>query len=525
MGAVTQLSPTRPTIRVGVDLGPAVTATVAALAADPRIYQRDGRLVDVVEVADDDPGAQYVPVGSPRIRHLPAAVLRVITSEIIDWRRFDARAKKWVPTRPDRDVLPGVYEAGSYPGVRHLAGVVETPTLRPDWSVIDTPGYDPPSGYLYRPMAEYPAIPAAPSQSDANAALMELAEVWRDFSWASSEMLYVPIAATLTILARPAIAGPVPAVAFDASAAGAGKGLAAQCVAVIATGREAPALGWPEREEEREKVLGALALRHPMVTMFDNAETPVGGSAFERCLTATRVQLRVLGNSEAPDVDWRCQVMLTGNGIAYTSDAARRTLHARQEPRCERPEERSGPTAGTTWTHDPLLPWARQHRADLVAAGLRILRGWDAAGRPSMGLARWGSFEAWASSIPAAIVWAGGEDILACRARSQGSDSEAAHVAVILADLERMAPDGSTARSIAEALWPEGRPRHDAAPDGYDSMRDALEAVIPCRPGMVPTARQIGDRLRRWRGRVAGGRQLHGESGRGGRQIWRADPC
>src|SRR5690606_3932710 len=188
--------------------------------------------------------------------------------------------------------------------------------------------------------------------------LDELADVWADFAWPDAGALYVPVALTMTILARPAIAGPTPGFAFDASAAGSGKGKAAQCAVIIATGREAANLTWPVREEETEKTLGALALRGATVALFDNVEGSFGGASLDRALTpGDRVALRILGRSEAPELPWNAVVIATGNGIELGSDTSRRVLVARQEPRTDRPEERTGPAPGRTWMHDPLLPW------------------------------------------------------------------------------------------------------------------------------------------------------------------------
>jgi putative DNA primase/helicase len=49
-------------------------------------------------------------------------------------------------------------------------------------------------------------------------------------------------------------------------------------------------------------------------------------------------------------------------------------------------------------------------RAQLVAAGLTVLRGYSAAGRPDMRLPPWGSFEGWSKLVRGALVWAGEAD-------------------------------------------------------------------------------------------------------------------
>jgi hypothetical protein len=102
--------------------------------------------------------------------------------------------------------------------VRPLTGITDAPSLRPDGSLIQVPGWDEATGYLFAPSIEFPTVPEAPTLDDARRALVVLREVFAPqtperagFSFASDADGLVPIAALLTLLARPAIAGPTPA--------------------------------------------------------------------------------------------------------------------------------------------------------------------------------------------------------------------------------------------------------------------------------------------------------------------------
>ena len=98
-------------------------------------------------------------------------------------------------------------------------------------------------------------------------------------------------------------------------------------------------------------------------------------------------------------------MVATGNNVRLSSEMARRVVPIRLEPGEERPEERSD------FKHTPLLPWVRDHRAQLVSACLSLIKAWIDAGRPS-GAKTLGSFERWASVLGGILENAGVEGFL-----------------------------------------------------------------------------------------------------------------
>lgn len=521
----------RPRILVGTELHATVDRAAAELRRDPGLYQRDGYLVHVVR--PEEAGDELQTPGTPQIRLVPSAQLTERLTRCARFFKIDGRRKDpEVPCLPSSHVVNATIARGRWPGVRPLVGVLEAPTMRPDGSIIQRPGYDAATGYLYDPQTRFPRVPDRPTQADANAALAELCEIWLEFPFAVPEALYVPIAALLTLLARPAIAGAVPAFVLDASTRGSGKTLLSDTIALLATGRGAARMTWPPNPEELEKVLGAYALRGAALVSFDNIETKFGGAALDRVLTAEdRVELRVLGKSEVPTLPWRATVLASGNNMVLGADTTRRVLLARLEPNVERPEARTG------FRHHPLLGWLRTQRPRLVVAALTILRAYVVAGRPDMELPAWGSYDAWRGLIAQAIVFAGGGDVLSCRASGAEDDvdPELAALRTFLHELPRLASDdqlpgvtgpapGLTARAIVSALYPPDRLRgHDVAPDGWDDLREAIEAVVPTRAGQAPRPVSLGARLRRWKGRVVGGRKLGAKQSRTGVQEWQVE--
>lgn len=400
--------------------------------------------------------------------------------------------------------------------------------MRPDGSVIEQPGYDAATGFVYAPELTFKRVPDHPSQADACEALQALCEVWCDVPFSTEAQRYVPIAALLTILGRPAIQGSCPAFVVDASTRGSGKTLVLDAVSVIATGRPTSKMSWPPDDVELEKVLGAYALRSAAIVAFDNCTSRFGGGPLDRVLTAgDRVELRILGKSEIPSLRWRAVVLASGNNIDLAGDTARRCLWTRLEPGTEHPELRTG------FRHPNLLEWCAKERTRLVGCALTILRAFVAAARPAQDCAPWGSFEAWARLVPAAIKFAGGEDVLGARPIAMGHEEPEAvaltailqHLPTLVRSLFSGEHDGMTARAIIETLYPQERLRGDARPDGHDPLRDAIEAIVTTAPGKAPSVSKFAGKLRSMRRRVKGGLMLDQTPDRNGTACWRVVRC
>jgi hypothetical protein len=390
-------------------------------------------------------------------------------------------------------------------GVRPLLGVIETPSMRPDGTLIDTPGYDAATGFVYIPGRAYPNVAARPSVADARRALADLLEPFAEFPVRSQADHCVLVAAILTLVARPAIQGAVPAVINDSSTRGSGKSLCARATALIAHGREPAMMSWPADESELEKVLGSYGLRAATLIDFDNITTPFGGGPLDKVLTcADQVELRVLGYSDVVSVAWRAMIQGTGNNVVILGDTTRRALVCRLEPMLERPEER------TDYTIPDLVAWCRENHPRLVCSALTLLRAYVVAGRPAQGLAGWGSFEAWRDLVANAIVWAGGADVMACRPTIAGEDDpETAALRTFVQQWPLLVPNGSTIASVIGQLYSPERMRGNAPPDGYDALREALETLAPPgRNGLAPAALKLGKALGKHRRRVISGRYI-----------------
>jgi hypothetical protein len=85
----------------------------------------------------------------------------------------------------------------------------------------------------------------------------------------------------------------------------------------------------------------------------------------------------------------------------FKGDLIRRSVVCRLDPKVERPELRQ-------FAYDPIAD-AKDHRAELVAAVLTILRAYHVAGYPARPT-RLQSFEVWSDTVRGALVWLGAGD-------------------------------------------------------------------------------------------------------------------
>lgn len=493
-----------------------LASAAEVLVEHPEIYVQGDALAQVLSTSDANNH-----FGAPAVRRIPMPILRSFITELMEFgneKKDDESGKKrWVPMGPPLNVVAGLATMGAWAKARPIRGILECPSMRADGTLLEEPGYDRATCYFYAPNADFIPVNPQPTAEDAANALAELRDVYTDFPFVSDAARDVMIALVLTLVARPAIAGSVPIVATTATTRGTGKSLATDASHCIVRGRPAAKVNFPEDAAELEKLLGSYALSSAPFILFDNVNGPFGGGALDRCVTAGgQVELRILGKSEVRTVPWNTVITATGNNMQTVADTARRTLFASMASELERPEDREA------FVHPNLLAWCLQNRPRLVAAALCVLRAWHVAGRPSMGVKAWGSFESWSAIVPPAILHAGGANVLAARAEILGGadgDAEALHV--ILEEWPDVAPgDGSTIAAVLRILYQ----RHPhAPPDGFDDLRAAIEVFAPAKGGM-PSAKSFGNALRKFRGRVIAGKRLMTKDARAGLVKWRVEP-
>ncbi|MDE2133811.1 MAG: DUF3854 domain-containing protein [Alphaproteobacteria bacterium] len=424
------------------------------------VFQRSGMIVHVAAAGDTNEGDDVRrATDASVIREVSDVACQQLAMHVAKFTKWNERKKAPVPTECPFDLARHyVRKVGGWK-LNKLKGVVEAPTIRPDDTVLQTPGYDTQSGILFLPNGEFPPVPDAPSKSDALAGYQKLRRVVRGFEFASSEAESVWIAATMTALVRRALRT-APLFAVSAPVMGAGKTLAADLVSIIATGHEPAVMSQGRSPEEDRKRLLSVLMRGDGVIQIDNCELPIEGDALCAILTSPEWQDRVLGHSEMVRVPTNATFLATGNNLTFHGDMSTRALMCKILPKRERPEER-------------FYDWdaraeARTMRAELVAAILTIIRAYAAAGYPEVEAKTFGRFEEWQALIQRPLLWLGASD--PCKTREL---------------VERNDPDREAFARLVY-LWSK------VFGENPIRTKDISELGIP-RVGAIPETRELYD--------------------------------
>jgi hypothetical protein len=103
-----------------------------------------------------------------RLKTVTVDMMRDYLSRAARFERHSARSKKMVAADPPHDVAKTMLARdGDWQCFLPLAGVITTPTLRPDGSILSEPGYDPATKMLLLSPPPLPPIPPQPSRDDA----------------------------------------------------------------------------------------------------------------------------------------------------------------------------------------------------------------------------------------------------------------------------------------------------------------------------------------------------------------------
>jgi hypothetical protein len=505
----------RPVVRViGGQLPVVVDDAEDALLAGSDLYQRGDFIVRVamepILVSDERrvSGLRLIRVGVPNMReHL---------CRVADFKRFDARgsgAGKWVSIDPPGEIAAAYLARIGEWRLRVLTGIVGAPTLRRDGSVLDTPGYDAPTGILYDPGGiEFPPVPAEPTRADAEAALAMVGELLDEYPFISEAARSVAVSAILTGLVRRAV-DHAPMHAFTAPTAGSGKSNLVDVAAVFATGHEAPVIAASRSEEELEKRLGSLLLAGDVMVSFDNCDHPLRGSLLNQVLTQAMVKVRILGKSETHTVISNALVCATGNNLVVEGDLTRRTILCGLDPAVERPELRRFRHA------DPVLR-VKARRADYVVAGLTVLRAHVVAGSPDLGLVPLNGFGDWSRLVRSTLVWLGMDDPVTTQELLRDDDPELENISAVFRAWE--AAEGlhkptTATKLIALANQREG----DWDLWAHPLLHDALHAVAG--RGQAIDARALGLWLNRIKDRIVVGLCARRDGVTDGTSRWRLE--
>jgi hypothetical protein len=503
-GETTATGESLPVIRLSTQMTRLVDETQRAILArphGPHLFQRARQLCLIARGVQPPKWLRRLP-DTPVIIAADPAHLRELATQAATWEKYDKRAKSWEPALPPAWVIETLMARPAWP-FPPLEGIVCAPTLRPDGSLLDTPGYDRDTGlYLALNGTAYPPIRGRPTRDDARAAIGRLRQVFIDFPFAETHHGSATLAAVLSLVARYAIQGNVPLFAVRSTTRGAGKGLLIDAISVATTGRHAPRWAQADDDEEERKRLLTIALAGDSLVHIDNVTRVLGSGPLDLALTAPTFADRILGKQISREAPMQVVFFASGNNMVFQGDMARRVVPIDLYPQMEHPEERDN------FTHSPLLPWVLRERPSLVVAALTILRAYFVAACPRQGISALGSFEEWSTLVRQAVIWAGEAD--PCESRKDlEAESDADHEAlstILAAWYACYGTQAKTLRQVAQDIQRHGETAWLA--NAWEELRDALGSLDPHDPGKGFNARLVGEALRGWKGRLIGDKRF-----------------
>lgn len=369
---------------------------IVAHNTPPHIFVRAGCLV---RIRKDEQGTMGIePLNEPALRGILARAAKFI----------EVREKKKNNTDPPLKVVKDILALTSWDGIPPLVGLIESPVIRPEGSILDQFGYDV-ATQLYYAAGQKLALRVldnSTQEDSLKAAEFILSEVFSDFPFKDAASKANAMAALLTIIAKPLIQGNIPLGLFDKPQAGTGAGLLTEVIAEITTGKPAHLQTAPSSDEEWRKAITSTLMNGPSIVVIDNVDNMLKSRSLSQMLTARVWVDRMLGQSKMLHLPQTAAWFATGNNIQMGGDIARRAYWIRLDAGSARPWLREG------FKHDPLIDWVREHRSDILSKLLIMVKAWFVAGTPHADVLLLGSFNEWCRAIGDILAFAGVDGFL-----------------------------------------------------------------------------------------------------------------
>jgi putative DNA primase/helicase len=368
------------------------------------VYVRGNRLVQPLwrwEKADDREvlTAQFVPYNVARLADM-------VAHHAVKFQKFDGRSNKWKNIDPPDKLIEHIIEAKQWDFLT-IVGIINTPTMRKDGSLLTTEGYDPATQLWFKSSGDVtlPPIPDTPSKEDALRALALLDELLEEFPFDGGIAHSAALSALMTPVLRGALPVAVPIFAIIATEPRSGKTYLVHLIATIATGHTPVPAAGAEKPEEMEKRIETAALSGRPIMHLNNLPNGmvVESVALAQLCTEGMVSIRKLGRHEEGVCDCRATTtFLNGNNIVIAADLVPRIVMSRLDPQLEQPENR-------TFKGDP-IEQVRADRGKYLAAVFTIVRAYKAAGCPPQEHKVVAGFEAWSRLVQQPLIWLGKQD-------------------------------------------------------------------------------------------------------------------
>jgi hypothetical protein len=274
-----------------------------------------------------------------------------------------------------------------------LRGIVTSPVVRPDGSLVQAPGYDRGTGLYMHPRVPLRRLqPQVSKESVERAKDIVLNQMLADFPFVDDSDRAQYLGALLSPIIRPYVPGPTPLVVITGTSQASGKTLLKDVFGRLYGLAETP---WAENDAELRKAITAKMwdCGDPVIAM-DNLPNGhiIKSPILSSLVTSATWSDRLLGSTSSVTMPNDRLWVLTGNNLRTGGDNGRRTLWVRLDPDCPNPDQRDNFTVGD------LRIWLAENASTIVAALVTMVRGWLADGAKTVNT-RMGDYSSWASVI------------------------------------------------------------------------------------------------------------------------------
>lgn len=471
----------------------------------PDLYVRDGQLVHVQRKSS--------------VHNNQVAVSEVCADRLNMLMSYHIRTFKTVLNKDSKPVrkayappittLRAVIKSNYWPGLPPLAGIIGTPTLRPDGSLIQEPGYDKATGLYLQPTIQVPRVPDSISDEQVRESRdFVFRKVFGEFCWVSPGDFANYMALLVSPMLRPYIKSTTPFGMFSATTPGSGKTNLTDAIG-LTYGQSSQVL--PSRTEElQKKITSILVGNSSPVVVFDNLKegTSISSEILATLVTKDTWDDRILGASRNVEAAQDRLWLASGNGLTVGGDMASRTVMVRLDPRTEKPELRN-------FEMGQFSDWIREdgNREELLYHLLILVQAWRQGGAPKDTTHTMRGFTRWAQVMGGFLAFHGLPGFLGNAGALAELDTDAEEWNAFLAKWhEVFGPVAKTAKEL-----------HVSSQVNFvmGTMEDKWSrCFITDEEGHVPNPRSLGRMLSGQEGRIRNGYVLRRRTGREKSALW-----
>jgi phage/plasmid primase-like uncharacterized protein len=375
------------------------------------IFNNNGRLVTPTlrKYPTSDPAVPTTFSALRQAKHIN--LVKALGGAGLGFQKYNPKTKTNKTIDTPRAVTSNLLEDGDWSHIHECIGVINTPTMRPDGTLISDNGYDQLTKLYvdFDRSLDMPNIPAQPTQEDAQAALKLLEDLLVDFPFADRELgrksidKSCALSSILTAVTRPAYPKAV-MVLVSAHAPSSGKSYLVTTISKLAHGRPAPVISYGGSNEEAEKRLDSLLLDALPCFSLDNITRDIEGQKICQMFTEEVMRIRRLGSTDMYDCTAKTTVFATGNNVNFSGDMIRRGMTIHLNTSEARPETRT-----FSLRPDQLVI---RDRGKYIAAALTIVRAYIVS-KYKQECDPLASFEGWSQFCREPLLWLGCGDPIA----------------------------------------------------------------------------------------------------------------